>query len=47
MTNMRDLPQGAIMMTPLRMLVLDWETNVDPVIGTLRQAGLNPAWHCV
>lgn len=35
------------MMTPLRMLVLDWETNVDPVIGTLRQAGLNPAWHCV
>ncbi len=35
------------MMTPLRMLILDRETNIDTTISALRQAGFAPAWQCV
>ncbi len=47
MTDMRDLIQGGTMITPLRMLILDREMDTDPMVGALRQAGLNPAWHYV
>ncbi|WP_179131224.1 response regulator [Candidatus Entotheonella palauensis] len=36
-----------MMMTPLRMLLLDRRTNADIIIDTLRQAGFVPAWQCV
>ncbi len=33
-------------MTPLRMLILERETEIDAVIGALHQAGIVPAWQC-